>query len=424
MPIDPPTKNELTREVAHRIPGLLGLYRNFHRRPELSGQEQETAKQVAEAFSSLGISVTEGVGGHGVVGLLQNGPGPVVMLRGDMDALPIREETGLAYASSVIRRNRFGETVPVMHACGHDLHTTALIGTAGVLSAMKHRWSGTLLLVAQPAEEAIGGAKRMISDGLFERFPRPNWAVAFHVNPNYPTGTVAIRSGAISTGSDNLDITLRGVGGHGANPHKTRDPVVLAAQTVLALQTIVSREVDPAETAVLTVGAIHGGTQRNIIPESVCLQLTIRTYSIALRDKIVDAVHRIVRGLAEAAGMPEDRMPKVVRVDDFTPPVINDADLTHRMIGTFRDLLGEKGVTEARPSTGSEDFSEFGSVDPPIPLLMYHVGCTTAERLSSGEKPPQLHTPGFSPDPEPTLRTGVTAQCGAVLELLKPGIHT
>ncbi|RJQ64029.1 MAG: amidohydrolase [Desulfobacteraceae bacterium] len=416
-------KKELSAGVDRRIPELLETYRDFHRSPELSGQEKETAGRVAEAFSRLGLTVTERVGGHGVVGLIQNGPengpGPVLMLRGDMDALPIREETGLFYASSAVTRNRSGEEVPVMHACGHDLHTTALIGTAGVLAAMKNHWSGTLLLVAQPAEEAIGGAKEMISDGLFARFPRPQWALAFHVNPNHPTGTVAIRSGAISTGSDNLDIMIRGMGGHGATPHKTKDPVVLAAQTVIALQTIVSREVDPAETAVVTIGAVHGGTQRNIIAESVCLQLTVRTYSIELRDQIVAAIRRISRGLAQAAGMPEDRMPEVIRVDDFTPPVVNDSGLTQRITETFRDLFGENRVTEGRISTGSEDFSEFGAVDPPIPLLMYHVGCTAPERLASGEKPAQLHTPAFSPDPESTLRTGILAQCGAVLELLK-----
>jgi len=353
---------------------------------------------------------------------VKNGPGPVVMVRGDMDALPIEEATGLPYRSTVRARNERGEEVPVMHACGHDMHTTILVGTAALLMRLKDQWSGTLLLVVQPAEEALGGAQRMLADGLFSRFPRPDFALSLHVKPELPVGKVALSPGYIMLGAEVLDIIIHGQGGHGASPHKAKDPVVLAAQTIMAIQTIISREIDPAEKAVITVGAIHGGSLPNIIPDKVTLKLTLRSSSIEVANHMINAIRRIARGMAQAAGISDDRMPEILAPEHFYPPMYNDPALTDRILRVFKNTPGADNVIMSMPQTGSEDFSEFGMVEPRIPLVLYFIGASDPEhlqRVSSGEGGVHLlHTPKFAPEPGMTLKTGLLTMSTAVLELL------
>jgi amidohydrolase len=417
-----PLQKQLSEIVEHDRARLLELYKYLHAHPELSGQEEKTALIVAQEFSRQGIEVTTGVGGHGVVGVVKNGQGPVVMIRGDMDALPIEEATGLPYRSTVRARNERGEEVPVMHACGHDMHTTILVGTAGLLMRLKDEWSGTLLLVAQPAEEALGGAQMMLADGLFSRFPRPDFALSLHVKPELPVGKVALSPGYIMLGAEVLDIIIHGQGGHGASPHKAKDPVVLAAQTIMAIQTIISREIDPAEKAVITVGAIHGGSLPNIIPDKVTLKLTLRSSSIEVANHMINAIRRVTRGMAQAAGLSDDRMPEILAPEHFYPPMYNDPALTDRILRVFKNTLGPDNVIMLMPQTGSEDFSEFGMVEPRIPLVLYFIGASDPEhlqRVSIGEEGIHLlHTPKFAPGPEMTLKTGLLTMSAAVLELL------
>jgi amidohydrolase len=417
-----PLQKQLSEIIEHDRARLLELYKYLHAHPELSGQEEKTALIVAQEFSRQGIEVTTGVGGHGVVGVVKNGQGPVVMIRGDMDALPIEEATGLPYRSTVRARNERGEEVPVMHACGHDMHTTILVGTAGLLMRLKDEWSGTLLLVAQPAEEALGGAQMMLADGLFSRFPRPDFALSLHVKPELPVGKVALSPGYIMLGAEVLDIIIHGQGGHGASPHKAKDPVVLAAQTIMAIQTIISREIDPAEKAVITVGAIHGGSLPNIIPDKVTLKLTLRSSSIEVANHMINAIRRVTRGMAQAAGLSDDRMPEILAPEHFYPPMYNDPALTDRILRVFKNTLGPDNVIMLMPQTGSEDFSEFGMVEPRIPLVLYFIGASDPEhlqRVSIGEEGIHLlHTPKFAPEPEMTLKTGLLTMSAAVLELL------
>jgi len=408
--------------IEHDRPRLLEHYKYLHAHPELSGREEKTASIVAQELSRQGIEVTTRVGGHGVVGVVKNGPGPVVMIRGDMDALPIEEATGLPYRSAVRSINELGEEVPVMHACGHDMHTTILIGTAGLLMRLKDEWSGTLIAVAQPAEEALGGAQRMLADGLFSRFPRPDFALALHVKPELPVGKVALSPGFVTLGCEVIDLIIHGQSGHGASPHEAKDPVVLAAQTILALQTIISREINPAERAVITVGAIHGGSLPNIIPDKVTLNLTLRSSNVEVANQMVNAIRRITRGLAQAAGIPDDRMPEIITPEHFYPPLYNDPALADRILRVFRDTLGVKNVITLLPQTGSEDFSEFGMVEPRVPIMFYFIGTSDPEhleRVSRGKEAiPLLHTPKFAPEPETTLTTGLLTMTTAVLELL------
>jgi len=417
-----PMQKQLGEIIDHDRDQLLELYKYLHAHPELSGQEEKTALIVAKEFSRQGIKVSTHVGGHGVVGVVENGQGPVVMVRGDMDALPIEEATGLPYRSTARAKNEQGEEVPVMHACGHDLHTTVLVGTASILMRLKDEWNGTLLLVAQPAEEALGGAQRMLSDGLFSRFPRPDFALSLHVKPELPIGKVALSPGYITLGAEALDIIIHGQGGHGARPHKAKDPVVLAAQTIMAIQTIISREIDPAEKAVITVGAIHGGSLHNIIPDKVTLKLTLRSSNTEVAKHMVNATRRVTRGIALAAGVSDDRMPEILAPEHFYPPVYNDPALTDRILRVFKDTLGADNVIMSMPQTGSEDFGEFGMVDPRIPLVYYFIGANDPrhlERVSRGEEEMHsLHTPKFAPDPEITLKTGLLTMSSAALELL------
>lgn len=410
----------LEQQMNAELPSLEKLYLHLHENPELSRQEKVTSARMAREMTDAGFEVTTGVGELGVVGILRNGKGPVIMVRGDMDGLPITEATGAPYASKVRTRNERGEEVGVMHACGHDMHMTVLIGAGRIASALRRYWSGTIVLVAQPAEEGGGGAQGMVDDGLFTRFPRPDYALSVHTDASLQAGKVGTVSGPYNANITGIDITVRGVGGHGAYPHTTRDPVVLASQLVLALQTIVSREVNPTDAAVVTVGSIHGGTRSNIIPDEVELELTVRTQSEEVRQKVVSAIERVAAGVAESAGVPEDRMPEV-EIRGVLPAVINDPDLVDRASGAMKQVLGPEVVH--RPSTmGGDDFAIYGAQEPRIPSFMFRLGTVSAEameRSEQGESLPGLHSPEFLPDPEPSIRAGVQTMSAALLELLR-----
>jgi amidohydrolase len=413
----------ITPVVEREYASLEQLYTHCHAHPELSFREQNTAARLAAELKALGIEVTTGVGGHGVVGVLKNGAGPTILVRTDLDALPLKELTGLPYASTVRTTNDLGAEVDVMHACGHDVHITSLVGTARVLTRLKNRWSGTIVFIGQPAEERGAGARAMLKDGLFTRFPKPDYCLALHVSSDMAAGSVGVVEGFVLANVDSVDITMRGAGGHGAWPHKTKDPIVLAAQSIMAMQTIVSRETDPLESAVVTVGSVHGGTKHNIIPDEVKLQLTVRSFTDEVRAHTLAAIKRIVRGQAISAGIPEDRLP-VVQVDEreFTPATYNQPELARRIGGTFKQLFGEKKVISRKPVMGGEDFSEFGRTADKIPICIFWLGSVEPERVADSErtgKPlPALHSSLYRPVPEPTLKTGVTAMSAAVLELV------
>lgn len=408
-------------QIDREYPSLDDLYKHLHTHPELSMQEKETGHRIAAELQRAGFTVTPDVGGTGVVGVFRNGDGPTVLLRTDLDALPVKEQTGLPYASAVRAMDEKGETVNVMHACGHDIHMSVFIGTARLLAGMKDRWQGTLVMLGQPAEERGKGARRMLADGLFTRFPRPNYCLALHCSPNLVAGTVGYVEGYALANVDSVDITIRGVGGHGAWPHTTKDPVVLAAQTILALQTIVSRETAPTEPAVVTVGSIHGGTKHNIIPDEVKLQLTLRSYSDDVRNHSVEAVKRITRGLAEAAGLPENRYPVVTVQDEFTPALFNNPELVQRVTKTIQGWLGADRVAPQKPVMGGEDFSEYGRTEHKIPVCMLWLGAVEKEmfddHLRTGKALPSLHSSEFRPAPEPAIKTGVEIMTAAVLDL-------
>ena len=391
---------------------LEDLYREFHAHPELSGQEEWTSRRLASALEAAGCTVSRGIGGFGVVGLMQNGQGPVIMLRADMDALPVREETGLPYASTITMDDPQGRTVAVMHACGHDLHMTALVGAARVLGSLKDRWNGTLVLIGQPSEEMVSGAARMIGDGLYSRFPRPDAALSFHVAPELPSGSIGYREGLISAGSESLDIVVRGIGGHAAHPEKTRDPVVIAAQIILACQTIISREIPPDEMAILTVASVHGGLKHNAIPDEVELQVNIRYFYQPVRDQLLHAVKRVADGIAQSAGLPPDQIPEITLLPESVPPVRNDPVITSRVAAAFLRVYSPERVRQIEPSTGSEDFGIFGAVEPPVPICYFRVGCGNG---SCGF----LHSSRFAPDPE-IIGNAAQALVIAALELLSP----
>ncbi|MCL4203587.1 MAG: amidohydrolase [Pirellulaceae bacterium] len=400
---------------------LVSLYRHLHANPELSFQEKETSARMALELGETGADVTSGVGGYGVVAVLRNGNGPTVMVRADMDALPITEETGLAFASTVRCPSETGGEVGVMHACGHDVHMTNLVGVARYLVAHKDRWRGTLVMIAQPAEERGGGARAMLKDGLFEKFPRPDFAIALHVDATLPTGTVGCRAGYVMANVDSVDITVRGRGGHGAHPHTTIDPIVQAAQLVLALQTIVSREIDPIEPAVVTVGSIHAGTKHNIIADTCHLQLTVRSYSDQVRDQLRSSIERKARAVAAGAGAPEP----LIEFSDGPPALKNDDELAGRLIRVFQRVLGADRVVISERAMVAEDFSEYGQAG--VPIVMFRLGAVDGKRLERDRqlgRPPSLHSATFYPDVEATLVTGVTAMANAVLDLMKPSEGT
>lgn len=416
---------EISGPAAPVVSGLAGIYADLdalyidlHQTPELSLHEEKTAAKIADRLRRLGFEVTEKVGGFGVVGLLKNGKGPTVMLRTDLDALPVEEKTGLPYASKVTAVDDSGATVSVMHACGHDVHMTSWIGTATLLSKAKDKWRGTLMMVGQPAEEKGGGARKMLQDGLFTKFPKPDFAVAIHDSAQAPSGTIGYTPGFALANVDSVDITIFGKGGHGAYPHTTVDPIVIAARTIVALQTIVGRENNPLDPAVVTVGSIHGGTKHNIIPDEVKLQLTVRSYKEEVRKRLLAAIERIAKAEAEAAGAPKP--PQVQLTTDGTPATYNDPALTKRVAGSLSKAFGGTRVQETEPVMGGEDFSEYGRAG--VPSVIFWVGAVAPEKYEAAKKSgtalPSLHSPLFAPDREATLKTGVSALTVAAFELL------
>ena len=404
--------------VKENLGDVVKLYHHFHANPELSFHEKETAARLAKEWEAVGVKVTAGVGGHGVVGILENGEGPTLMLRTDLDALPVTEQTGLGYASKVkVINPDDGTETGVMHACGHDIHIANIAGVARYMAANKDKWRGTLMMIGQPAEERGAGAKAMLEDGLFEQFPKPDFAVALHVDSSHPTGTVGYLAGYALANVDSVDITCRGRGGHGAYPHTTIDPIVQAAQLVMAIQTIVAREVKPLEPAVITVGSIHGGKKHNIIADECQLQLTVRSYSDEVRKQLLEAIQRKAKGIAISMNAPEPE----VKISEGTPSLFNDEDLAARAGKVLTAVVGMENVTEAEPSMGGEDFSRYGKAG--VPILMYRVGAVDARRLDRfkalGTPPPSLHSPLFYPDAEATLATSLETMCSIALDLLQ-----
>ncbi|MCZ6830700.1 MAG: amidohydrolase [Gammaproteobacteria bacterium] len=432
----------VTTQVHARPQDLLSLYQHLHANPELSFQEVNTSALMARELEAAGFEVTRGVGGegvreslkqggavlnkkvggHGVVGLLRNGKGPVLMLRTDMDALPVEEQTGLAYASTARGVELTGQEVSVMHACGHDTHMTVVIGVARALAKRQQDWSGTLMVIAQPAEERGAGARMMLADGLFERFPRPDFNLSLHGMPTLPAGTVGYVSGWMMANVDSVDITVHGIGAHGAYPQAGKDPIVLAAAIIMDLQTLVSREINPLQPAVVTVGSIHAGTKHNIISDRAHLQLTVRSYSEAVRQKLLAGIERIAINQARAFGLPEDKLPEVVVGDEYTPALWNDPALVARTVAVFKRAIGDDNVIEVDRVMGGEDFSRYGRVEPRIPSFMVRLGSVPREKYAASQRGeldlPSLHSPFYYPEPELTITTGVKAMTAAVLELL------
>jgi hippurate hydrolase len=403
---------------------LEALFVDFHKNPELSYKETRTAAIMAKELRAVGgIEVTEGVGGTGVVGVMKNGTGPTILVRADMDGLPLKEDSGLAYASSVTQEDIDGVTKPVMHACGHDVHITSLIGTARQLAKLKSRWKGTVLFVVQPGEERIGGARKMMEDGLYTRFPKPDYAVAFHVTSGFPSGKIGLEPGISSSSSDSVDITIRGVGTHGAAPHMGKDPIVMGSQIVMALQTLVSREIAPLKPGVVTVGSFHSGFKHNIISDKAELQLTVRSDDEETRKKLLDGIKRIAANVGRMNGLPEDKLP-VVRVGfESTPVTLNDPALTARVRGAFTKAFGKDILrTEPRESMGAEDFAYFIEQKLGVPGAYFVVGGTPQAELDAvkkGEKTlPAHHSPFFKVEAKPAVTLGTTAMTVAVLDLL------
>ncbi|HVF39296.1 MAG TPA: amidohydrolase [Gemmatimonadaceae bacterium] len=408
----------LRAHVDRVYPAAEALYIHFHKNPELSLRETATAARLASELTQLGYEVTAGVGGTGVVGVLKNGAGPTVMLRTELDALPLTENTGLPFASTVKVRDAAGIEVGVMHACGHDIHMAAWVSTARIMAADKKSWKGTLVLVGQPAEEIVSGAQSMIDDGLFTRFPKPNYALAVHDDARYAAGVIGYHPGPIFTNSNALTITIFGRGGHGARPETTIDPVVIAARTVVALQTIVSREISPFDPAVITVGAIHGGTKHNIIPDEVQLQLTVRSFTPAVRRKLLSAIARVAKAEAAAAGA--DREPRIVQ-DQSTDALVNDSSMTQRVSSALIRELGKSQVIDTPPEMVSEDFGKFQLAG--VPTLMLRVGAIERSKHEQAAKAgtliPGLHSSQFYPDREPVLKAAIMAEVIALRELLR-----
>ncbi|MGH7937892.1 MAG: amidohydrolase, partial [Bryobacteraceae bacterium] len=418
--------------AAQELPSLLTIYKDLHAHPELSTQEKNTSAMIAKELRAAGCEVTDHLGkyddpkeqGYGVVGLMKNGDGPVVLVRTDMDALPVREETGLPYASTVTARNDKGDEVPAMHACGHDVHIATFIGIARALAELKDQWHGTVEFVAQPAEELGTGARALLKDGLYTRFPKPDFALGFHDNAQMEIGHIGVTPGYTYANVDSVDVAVHGLGGHGAYPHKTKDPIVLSAEIINMWQTIASRQNNPLDPIVITVGSIHGGTKHNIIPDEVKMQLTVRTYKSDVRERVLAEIAQIAKGCAIAGGWPQDKLPDVhVRQNEFTPATYNNPDLTNRLIGVWKKSLGEKNVEIVDPTMGGEDFAEYSLSDHSIPAVDFHVGAVAPEKIAASKKPgalplPSLHSSKFAPVPEPTIRTGLVAMTSAVLDLM------
>src|SRR3982074_3078760 len=415
------------------LTSLLAIYKDIHSHPELSTQETKTPGGGARELRAAGCEVTENFGKYdnpnlkcyGVIGMMKNGTGPTVMVRTDLDALPVEEDTGLPYASKVTTKADDGREVHVMHACGHDAHMSAFIGTARVLRQMKDKWSGTIIFVGQPAEEMVGGARALLKAGLYNRFGKPDFALGFHDKADLQTGHIGVTPGYTYANVDSVDVTVRGIGGHGAYPHKTKDPIVLAAEMINAWQTIASRENNPIDPIVITVGSIHGGTKHNIIPDEVKMQLTVRTYKKEVRDRVLAAIDRIAKGIAATAGISEDQAPIVqVEKDQYTPATYNNPELTKRVAVALKAAIGADNVVAKDPTMGGEDFSEYSMPDHSIPAFMFNVGAVDPAKAAESKKPgaaplPSLHSSKFAPVPEPTIRTGMIGMTSAVLDLMK-----
>lgn len=428
----PATADDLDRLVDGEVGGLVDQYKDIHAHAELSHHEEKTAALLASALRKAGYTVTERVGkypdgtqAYGVVGILENGVGPRLLIRADMDALPIVEETGLSYASHVKTKNAAGQDVGVMHACGHDVHVTTLMGTAQALAASRKKWRGSVMLIGQPSEETIDGARALLADGLYERFGTPSIAVALHDTNSLAAGTVSVTSGPSLASSTSVDVTLRGIGGHGARPQSGNDPIVMAGEFIVQLQTIVSRQEDPRDPAVVTIGAIHGGTKRNIIPYEVKMELTTRAFSDQAREIIIEGIKRTAQGVALAAGVPDDRQPIVTVLEgESTPATYNDPKLTARIKSALIGALGAANVIDEPPAMASEDFGILGLPGRKIPSVMFGLGAMDPVKFAAAEKAgtllPGPHTSRFEPLPEPTLRTGVKAMTSVAIALLQP----
>lgn len=414
-------KNEITSNLEKSYTHYITFYKNLHSNPELSFKEHETSKKITSELRNAGFKVTTNFGGNGVVGVYKNGDGPVVMMRTDMDALPVQEKTELPYASSKKMIGIEGKEFPVMHACGHDMHMTVFIATANTLVKLKDKWNGTLVFIAQQAEEYSGGANLMIEEGLFKKFPKPDYILAYHVSAELPVGTIGYTPGATFASVSSVDVKFFGVGGHGALPHTTIDPVVMASKAILDYQTIVSREISPLEPTVVTVGSIHGGAKNNIIPDEVQLKLTVRAFSDEVMDKMLASIKRKSEHAAIASGIPEKLLPEF-KVYNRTPSVVNNDELLLSCTQSFSDIIGEDNVFKVPPATVSEDFARYGRTEEQIPICLTWLGSVNIDKYNSykieGKKLPALHSPYYHPDPEPTLKTGASAMVQAIIDLM------
>jgi amidohydrolase len=420
----------LQQSVNAQLPSLIETYKDFHRHPELSHHEEQTSAKLAEDLRKLGYTVTEHVGVYmdgskawGIVAVFENGPGPRLLIRSDMDALPVEEKTGVDYASTVHYTNPEGQATPVMHACGHDIHMTVLLGTAKELVEMKSKWRGTVVLIGQPSEETIDGARAMLADHLYERFGKPDFVLSEHDDSSIAAGDVGIKGGPLLASSTSIDVLIKGIGAHGSAPQAGKDPILMAAEFIMLAQTIVSRQVDPQQPAVMTVGTIHGGLKRNIIPEEVTMGITLRTYSDKVRDQIIAALRKTAEGVAVAYGMPADRMPVVtVSQSEITPATINDPAFAERLRKVADASLGAPHVVVSDAVMGSEDVGLF-SLDGTIPAVMFRLGASDPDKLAAafkaGKTLPGPHSPLFAPVYEPTIRTGVTELTAMALDILK-----
>lgn len=413
----------LRQNIANHFDSHLSdLFTWFHQNPELGFMEQRTAERLAEELRELGIEVTEGVGGTGLVGMIENGPGPLVLVRADMDGLPILEDSGLSY-SSRNRQIRDGVETPVMHACGHDMHMTTLVGTAKLLMDTRDDWSGTIMLVGQPAEEIINGAKAMLEDGLYDRFGVPDYAIGLHVSSGMPSGMVAVREGIVQSSADSVDIKVRGIGGHGAYPHQTVDPIYVGSQLVIALQGIISRQINPLSPAVITVGSFQGGSKHNIISNEVDLQLTVRTDSEATRDQVLGSIRDTAMNIGRLNGLPDDLLPIVSIGFESTPTNVNDSDAVQRVLPAWEQQLGYNPlVTSPRTGMGAEDFAYFTQTEHDVPGVFFSVGGTPPDlmrEIAAGRtSAPPHHSPFFLIDPD-SVKAGVEAMYTAAMELLE-----
>ncbi|UTW57861.1 amidohydrolase [Kordiimonas sp. SCSIO 12603] len=403
---------------------LDSLYKHLHSNPELSFKEFNTAERIAKELREIGFEVTEKVGRVGVVGVLKNGDGPTVLVRTDLDALPVTEQTGFSFASKAMGVNEAGDTVGVMHACGHDIHMTSFIGTARQLARLKDQWKGTLVFIGQPAEETVGGAQAMLEDGLFERFPKPDYNIALHVSSAMASGTVGMTQGFALANVNSVDIAIKGIGGHGAYPHTTKDPIVLGAQIVTALQTLVSRETSPLDSGVVTVGSFHSGTKHNIISDGAHLQLTVRSYTDEVRENLLTGIKRIAEAQAMSIGLPEDLWPEVT-YSQGTPATYNEPDFTGKIHAAMTKKFGEDRVIWSSPVMGAEDFAYYGRTEDRIPSLMFWVGAADPEDVKAAnegkKKLPSLHSPFFKPDYQATITQGVEAMTLAVMDIMAEG---